>query len=241
MVGDTADFNNCDREKFVTIKGDWPKKAVLSVLAASKNANRIGSGQAYLSSDGNLILDGQEYFVGEIAHLYDDKFYKTPPQKMIDYVHGIVDAATGKINALVKTMWQINWKEPKSLQVKKGEKYKTIFGWEDVAERDLKIPNPRRHANVSSGNWSYVYIVEKFLDKPNKEALLQGLYDEAMEKYQFQVGGYLHVVDEKIRLTSEQAKALYRYHANGGQFGLTAVKALGNLEIVNYSGLKAGA
>jgi len=213
-----------------------PEKAILKVVAdnAWGHNYKIKSVEAYLDVMGNLILDGEHYGVGEKAYLYKKGFYKKPPKRLLVNVKNKVERATGRIEALEKTMWQIRWKACKTSAVKKGETYRDLFGQENIAESDFRNVNHKRYADVDDCNKKYVKEVESLVYSPHEDKLLAALYKKELEEnHVFQVGWYLHLTEEGRQLTRFQKLALENYVCAGGALGRTA------LESFNRDDLKA--
>ncbi|MDH5297870.1 MAG: hypothetical protein OEV91_02520 [Desulfobulbaceae bacterium] len=218
----------------VVIKGKAPDGGVLSVVAANRGGNRIGSGEAFLSDDGELILDGERYRPGEKAYLFGGKFYRTPPHGLIDKTKNVIDSATGLLDSLKKTMWQIKWKEPKTVTIKKGENYTNLFGMEDIAEQDTDARNEKRYDGVDTNLYNQIDRVESLVDRPDVDALLKSLYQKELENYVFTVGGYLHIPSgNSEQLTKAQITAIERYVDNGGTLGASIIRALGDKEKID--------
>jgi hypothetical protein len=218
--------------------GGMPKGAILKVVAANTGGGnyRMGSGDAYLDPMGNIILDNERYAVGEKAYLHNGKFYKTPPKELIEDIKEKIDSATGLINGLKKTMWQIRWKEPRTIIIKKGEKYRGLFGDEAIAEEDFEDLNPKRHANVDDYHQRYVQQVESLIDAPNEQKLLSELYKKELEDNRtFRIGGYLHLDEEGKQLTRAQKIALENYMSSGGALGRTAIESLGRDDLIEQA------
>ena len=204
-----------------------PKSAVLKV--SSFNARPVrrarGSGEAYLDSFGNTILDGQKYAVGDVAYLWNDRFFKTPPSGLLSEVKTLVNQAEGRIAGLKKTMWQIKWKEPKHKFIKKGEKHQDMFG-EEVATKDTRTLNWERYQGVDSYHQRYLNEVEELVDTPSEKKLMQALYDKELDDLAFEVGGILHLPEGARQITEVQKKAIRAYQDAGGRLGATTIRSL---------------
>lgn len=203
-----------------------PKNSVLSVSVHNRNlANKVaGSGEAYLDSFGNVILDGNVYPVSGKAYLHENKFYKTPPDKLMEQVKNSVSAASGYTKNLKEVMRQIDWKQPKEILIKEGQRFDGLFGSE-IADVDFYAINAKRYRNVPDNKRYFIQQVERFVDGPDEKKLMDALYRDRLDENAFEVGGILHL-DKEQQLSQVQKDAIKRYHERGGRLGLSAVKAI---------------
>ena len=203
------------------IKSFAPKGTVMQVILHNRNAHayKMSSGLAYITQSGEIWLDGHIYPVRASTYLYNETYYPEPPQELMQNIERYIAA---HVAHLVSESEKID--RSAIIPESTDDFMNSIFGSE-IRYKDTTV----RYRNLSGQNHNqrnYGQKIDAITLKHDPQALHNAIFNETLENYRFEIGGYLHLANEQP-LTPIQREAVENYSLNGGHLGKTALVALG--------------